>query len=400
MQVVIMRLHALRLVGLLFFLGAALSAAAPRIVELPDGGLQPRVAVDAVGVLHVVYFQGADTAGDLFYVRSSDGGQTFSTPLAVNSQPGSAVAAGAIRGAQIALGKAGSVHVVWNGSTTARPKGPPYPEAPPDSPHSGLPLLYTRLNAAGDAFEPQRNLMQHTFALDGGGTVAADGQGGVFVAWHGKAAGAAEGEGGRRVYLTRSLDDGATFDRETAISPAATGACGCCGMKLFAASDGTLYGLYRTATDVVHRDMELLVSTDRGRTFRGEKIHEWEISACPMSSMSFDENGGVVAAAWETEGQVYWARLSRDPNTPIQPVAAAGGDGERRKYPDIAINDAGDVLLSWADVAGWKKPGALHWQLFPNKGTQTPAETASPALPVWSFPAVFAAGRSGFGILR
>jgi len=391
-----MRSRTLCLIGLFC---AVLSAGEPRILDLPDGGVQPRVAVDEAGVLHVVYFHGADTAGDLFYVRSSDGGQSFSAPLAVNSQPGSAVAAGAIRGAQIALGKAGRVHVVWNGSTTARPKGPPNPEAPPDSPHSGLPLLYTRLNAAGDAFEPQRNLMQHTFALDGGGTVAADDQGGVFVAWHGKADGAAEGEGGRRVYRTRSLDDGSTFERETAISPVATGACGCCGMKLFAASDGTLYGLYRTATDVVHRDMELLVSTDRGRTFQSKKIHEWEISACPMSSMSFAENGGMVAAAWETEGQVYWARLSRDPNAAIQPVAAAGGEGERRKYPDIAINDAGDVLLSWADVAGWKKPGALHWQLFPKKGAQPAAETASNPLPVWSFPAAFA-GPSGFGILR
>lgn len=388
-----------RFFALILFASAVLPAGEPWIVTLPGSGIQPRVAVDAVGVLHVVYFQGADTAGDLFYVRSSDGGQSFSAPLAVNSQPGSAVAAGAIRGAQIALGKAGRVHVVWNGSTTARPKGPPNPEAPPDSPHSGLPLLYTRLSAAGDAFEPQRNLMQHTFALDGGGTVAADDQGGVFVAWHGKADGAAEGEGGRRVYLTRSLDSGATFERETAISPAATGACGCCGMKLFAASDGTLYGLYRTATDVVHRDMELLVSTDRGRTFQGKKIHEWELSACPMSSMSFAENGGMAAAAWETEGQVYWARLSRDPNAAIQPVAAAGGEGERRKYPDIAINDAGDVLLSWADVAGWKKPGALHWQLFPKKGAQPAAKTASDPLPVWSFPAAFA-GPNGFGILR
>lgn len=378
---------------------AVLSAGEPRIVDLPNGGVQPRVAVDETGVLHVVYFQGSDTAGDLFYVRSSDGGQTFSAPVTVNSQPGSAVAAGAIRGVQIALGKAGRLHVVWNGSTTARPKGPPNPEAPPDSPHSGLPLLYTRLNAAGEAFESQRNLMQHTFGLDGGGTVAADSQGGVFVAWHGKQAGASEGEGGRRVYLTRSLDDGSTFERETPISPAATGACGCCGMKLFAASDGTLYGLYRTATDVVHRDMELLVSTDRGRTFQGKRIHEWEISACPMSSMSFAENGGTVAAAWETEGQVYWARLSRDPKAAIQALAAAGGEGERRKYPDIAINDAGDVLLSWADVPGWKKPGALHWQLFPKIGARSRAKAASEPLPVWSFPAVFA-GPSGFGVLR
>ena len=42
-------------------------------------------------------------------------------------------------------------------------------------------------------FEPQRNLMQETFALDGGGSVAADAEGNVYVAWHGSAKGSAKG---------------------------------------------------------------------------------------------------------------------------------------------------------------------------------------------------------------
>ncbi len=370
------------------------------MAQLPGEGIQPRVAVDVSGVMHAVYFHGPQTAGDLFYTRSHDGGRRFSKPIRVNSQSGSAVAAGAIRGAQIALGPGGRLHVVWNGSSIAQPKGPPNPEAPPDSPHSGLPLLYTHLNAAGDAFAPQQNLMQRTFALDGGGTVAADDRGGVFVAWHGKGPGAAEGEAGRRVYLARSLDGGTTFSEETPISPAETGACGCCGMKLFAAQDGTIYGLYRTATEVVNRDMELLVSTDRGRTFQGRRIHKWEIAACPMSSMSFAEHDGAVAAAWETEGQVYWAWLSSDLQTPIEPVAAGGGEGERRKYPDIAIDSAGNVLLSWANVAGWKQPGSLDWQIFGADGSHGPANSESLELPVWSFPAAFHSGERGFGILR
>ena len=35
-------------------------------------------------------------------------------------------------------------------------------------------MLYTRLNDTGDAFEPQRNVIQKRVGLDGGGSVAAD----------------------------------------------------------------------------------------------------------------------------------------------------------------------------------------------------------------------------------
>jgi len=54
--------------------------------------------VDDKGVLHMVYFSGDQGHGDLYYVRSMDQGATFSSPLKANSHPGSAIAAGNIRG--------------------------------------------------------------------------------------------------------------------------------------------------------------------------------------------------------------------------------------------------------------------------------------------------------------
>src|SRR4051794_35838674 len=86
-----------------------------RLNRLPTGGIQPQAVVDPKGTLRVVYFRGDARSGNLFYTSSTDGGTTFSRALEVNSQPGSAIAAGTIRGAQIALGKGGRVHVAWNG---------------------------------------------------------------------------------------------------------------------------------------------------------------------------------------------------------------------------------------------------------------------------------------------
>src|ERR1700737_4724247 len=69
-----------------------------QIRRLPEGAIQPQLALDDRGTLHLVYYTGDAHKGDLAYVRSTDFGQSFSTPLMVNSQEGSAIAMGAIRG--------------------------------------------------------------------------------------------------------------------------------------------------------------------------------------------------------------------------------------------------------------------------------------------------------------
>jgi hypothetical protein len=184
-----------------------------KLVRTPNGGIQPQAVVDDKGTLHLIYFLGDPSAGDIFYVRKSPGQSGFSAPIRVNSQPGSAIAVGTIRGAQIAVGRKGRVYVSWMGSKTAEPRGPA----------QATPMLYARLNDRQTAFEPQRNVMQFAVGLDGGGSVAADNKGNVYVAWHGR--GKVEGEAHRRVWLVRSTDDGATFSREIAVNGDNTGAC-------------------------------------------------------------------------------------------------------------------------------------------------------------------------------
>jgi hypothetical protein len=47
------------------------------IVRVPSGGIQPQAVLGKDGSLHLLYFKGEATHGDLFYVRSRDGGVTF-----------------------------------------------------------------------------------------------------------------------------------------------------------------------------------------------------------------------------------------------------------------------------------------------------------------------------------
>lgn len=335
---------------------------APRVTVLrtPGGGIQPQATADASGWLHLISYQGDPRAGDIVYTSQQPGHSEFSTPVRVNSQAGSAVAAGTIRGAQIALGRKGRVHVAWNGSAEARP----------ENPRGGAPMLYARSDATREAFETQRNLMQRTSALDGGGTVAADARGHVFVAWHGRPQGADEGESRRRMFAARSDDDGASFAPEEPALAEETGACACCGTRALAASDGTVYLLFRAAAGGTKRDLMLLTSHDRGGHFDANRLHPWSIAMCPMSSETLAEGGRGVVAAWETQGQVFFARIGQPARRAMAPVHPVGSGGNR-KHPAVAVNQRGEILLAWTEDTSFSQGGSLAWRLFDATGRPT-----------------------------
>jgi hypothetical protein len=116
-----------------------------------------------------------------------------------------------------------------------------------------------------------------------------------------------------------------------------------------------------------------------------------------MSSMDFADNGGVVVGAWETGGQVYWARVDGDIR-PARPFSAPG-EGKGRKHPRVAVNQKGDVLLAWTEGTGWQKGGSLAFQLYDESGKPTAEKGQLPGVSAWSFGAVAARPDGNFSVL-
>jgi hypothetical protein len=149
-------------------------------------------------VVHVVYFKGESLHGDLF--RNLDRTGALSRPVPVNSRPGSAVAAGTMRGAHIAIGR--------NDRCTSHGSGPIARGGRRKRHHAGA--LHSNVGRRATLRGRAQRASIHRFwtavrslpiALDGVRDVARRPTG-------------MAGEAGRNVWITESHDDGQTFGRE------------------------------------------------------------------------------------------------------------------------------------------------------------------------------------------
>src|SRR5207253_4799187 len=60
------------------------------LLRTPHEGIQPQTVLDRDGVLHMIYFNGDASGGDIEYVSRKPNGKDFWEPIRVNSQPGRA----------------------------------------------------------------------------------------------------------------------------------------------------------------------------------------------------------------------------------------------------------------------------------------------------------------------
>ena len=348
-------------------------APAVEVLRAPDGASLPQAAVDGAGRLHLVYYTGSMSSGDLWHVTREPASSAWSSPRRVNSRPHSVTGLGPVDGGQFAVGPDDRLHVTWFHGDPAR-------------------FHYARTGADG-AFEPQRTLSpRDEEGVETGSTVAVDAAGRVYVFWHAGASADAD----RRVHLAASRDAGGHFAPPRPVSPAAAGACGCCGLRAAADGAGAVHVSYRGAGDNVHRGMRLLTSTDGGRTFDDRLVQPWDIGACPVATTTLDSGPDGTLVAWETEGQVYAANTERLD----RPWSPPGEAQFRRKNAAVAVNRRGDVLLAWGDGPGWQSGGNLHWQAFDARGRPRgdPGRGGAP-IPARSVPTVAARPDGSFVIV-
>ena len=333
------------------FLVAVLTArageAANRVsaIRVPGDGKALKAQLGADGTIHLLL----DTPDGPRYVKSSNGGTTFSAPIAIvdaaSQKPGLKFSA-----ADLAVGHDGRVHVAMANNAWKL-------KLPKDQ----WSLHYASLAPGAKAFSPVRNLNRQPSE---GFALAASERGAVTASFL-----------SGKLFAMTSRDNGETFAASAEINPA-WNPCDCCTTATAYGADGRLALLYREETDN-QRDLFVVVwdQRDGSKPLRQRLSRTpWKIETCPMTYFTISRAGTGYVAAWPTKGQVYFSRLDQD--------GAASLTGEI-KTPSTAGMRTGLLALGASDGAtliAWKNKDVLGWQLYDlnNQPRGAPGSAASP----------------------
>jgi len=308
--------------------GTNAAQTAVRIVRAPTGCFVPDVVMDAKGVLHMVYALNRLA----YYVRSTDDGVTFSSPVQVNSQ-GTVEFKMGERGPKLAVGADGVIHVVWVDCW---------------APGVATFVRYARSHDRGKSFGP----LQTVSSMNGvdGVTMTADGLGRVLVFWHVAHPPQTDIPEATWLHLARSTDNGVTFSGNEHVQVAGHSglACSMCMMRARIGVDGSVYLAFRSAERNI-RDFYVLNGSPDDNKFAAIRVNEdnWELKTCPMCGPELTiAPGGRQLCAFMSRHKVYWS-VSDDRVTSFTLHAATPADENDEIYPSAVANRKGEVLFVW-----------------------------------------------------
>jgi len=302
------------------------------LIPAPSGGTPIVARCDAGGAIHLL----CSAKAGPYYVRSTDGGQTFGQPLAIVDLKGQKAGL-EFDVWDMAVSRDGTVHAAL-GTNAWKLK----------LPQEEWGFYYTRLDPAAKAFTPAANINRKPSE---GFSLAADDRGNVTACWLSD-----------KLYANVSHDGGRTFGPNVEINPDYN-PCNCCTTSICYGADGRLAVLYREETNN-ERDMFLALWDQAKNQTSRTRISTtlWKLEACPMSYYTIVPQDNGFVATWPTKGDVYFARLDAKGNLQSPGEIKVPGQAGMRTGALTLTDKSGNTLVAW------KKSDQLGWQLYDAKG--------------------------------
>ena len=327
----------------------------PLVLVSPEGvdAAEPATGVAPDGSFYVAWVNHAPENRADVMIGRYEPGKTPAAAVRINPQAGIATA---WRGDQpsVAVGKDGSVYVVWTERVEADGK-------------KGTNLYLSVSSDMGKTFAAPVKINDDRVPADHGMHslgVAADGR--IYVSWLDernvatpKPSTKAEGhhmESNRELFIADSSDGGRTFSRNRKI---AADACPCCKTAMAIASDGTIYVGWRHVLPGNYRHIAVTTSSDAGATFSKPVIvsdDKWVLHGCPVSgpSLSVADNGALKVlwyAAGEANAPGLYVAESKDKGQSFSARQQLAEEGVRGT-PVLAGANGGNAELAIWEMAG------------------------------------------------
>jgi hypothetical protein len=318
---------------------------------------EPATAVAPDGSFYVAWVNHAPENRADVMIGRYEPGKTPAPAVRVNPEAGTATA---WRGDQpsVAVGKNGSVYVVWTERVEANDK-------------KGTDLYLSVSSDLGKTFAaPVKINDDKVPAAHGMHSLGVAGDGHIYVSWLDernvvtpKPSTKAEGhhmESNRELFIADSNDGGRTFSRNRKI---AADACPCCKTAMAIASDGTIYVGWRHVLPGDFRHIAVTASADAGATFSKPVIvsdDKWVLHGCPVSgpSLSVADNG-TLKVLWYAAGEA---------NAPGLYIAESKDKGRSFSDRQIVAQEGvrgTPVLTAGADV------DLAIWEMASAQGSET-----------------------------
>jgi hypothetical protein len=365
--------------------------AKPRPVS---SGREPVLAVRASGALSLLEVEGKD----LYLKTSQDAGDSFESKVRVNDVPGE-VSAHHESSPRMVVRSRSEFYVVWQ--TRRNSEG-----------GDGSALRFARSTNWGDSFSKAVDVEPGSASPSQGFyNMAVSPKGVIYVAWLDGRDRAKSKSGTSAVYLARSTNRGASFEKPVRVT---LDTCPCCRPSIGFTSDNNVHVSFRGVVGDNVRDIFIATSGDGGATF-GPAVRvaedNWKINGCPHSGAAVASVGNRLFTVWSTvregkaqlysawsddRGKTFSARTNLaasvvDPNHPAivamgdrvgvvfqgrlggkgagwgqvnawyREIDTAGKPGQLVKlgaakasasYPELAWEDPGRIFVAWTESAG------------------------------------------------
>ena len=349
--------------------GPDLEVLAPEILAHGQSA-DPSLAIDpATGDLLMAYASQADSLWNLWFARSSDGGTTFSTPSRVNDVPGDVHPHA--EGAPRLVAAPGVVAVFWNNRFEVPGRAFGASDLRFARTLDGGDSWSTSIALQEDTLGtiPRANTF-HGAAWSGDSTLVVawlDGRD-RDARRIARALEAGMDPPEARGNPEAWADDDDIFDSDASIYAAFShdlggtwepsnrriqeNLCPCCRVNLARAPDGEVFGAWRQHFEGDIRDPAFRAIGSGEEEGGARRIHEdnWQYPGCPHSGPALDVDAtGTIHAAWYTgaEGRmgVHYARALPGGMTFGSPVAVVTGTAVPIAHPDVvALADGGAVV--------------------------------------------------------
>jgi hypothetical protein len=270
----------------------------------------PIMHLDHNGTIYICWVSGNGDGSSIFVSKSSDKGKTFSTPVlaCANANSNSDMQ----RTTKFAIDPGGNLHFIWMATRVNKQ---------PD-------IWYMRSTDQGENWTTPVSLSNDDskYAQDFP-AIACDSQGNIYASFLDFRESAQPGIPSHgRLYVTRSIDGGATWSKNITADSMPNGiggTCECCAQHIAVSAAGNIYIAFRSNTLDANnnnvRNIYLARSTDQGLSFQPSlniQDTDWILTACPMKGPNIVLDESETAHIVWADGRTFPSHLYYTSVTP------------------------------------------------------------------------------------